>query len=61
MTKTMPMVVPTMRMTSRPTMPSSMDTPAKPEAMPVANGLMVEPRTPMPQPSSRMDAPTSAS
>ena len=46
----MPMAVPTTRMISRPTMPSSIDTPAKPDAMPVANGLIVEPRTPMPQP-----------
>ena len=27
-----------------------MPTPANPEAMPVANGLIVEPSTPMPQP-----------
>ena len=57
----MPMAVPTTRMTRRPTIPSSIETPAKPEAMPVANGLMVEPRTPMPQPSRRTDAATSAS
>ncbi len=42
-------------------MPSSIDTPAKPEAMPVANGLIVEPRTPMPQPSRSIDAATSES
>ena len=42
-------------------MPSSIDTPAKPEAMPVANGLIVEPRTPIPQPSNRIDAATSES
>ena len=47
-----PMAVPTTRMTSRPTMPSSIETPANSEAMPVANGLIVEPSTPMPQPRS---------
>ena len=34
---------------------------AKPEAMPVANGLIVEPRVPMPQPSSTIAAPVRAS
>ena len=39
-------------------MPSSIETPANPEAIPVANGLIVEPSTPMPQPSRRIEAPT---
>ena len=53
--------VPTTSSTIRPTMPSLMVTPANPDAIPVANGLMVEPSTPMPQPRSRMDAPSSES
>ena len=61
MTKMMPMISPTMRMTSRSTMPSAIETPAKPEAMPVANGLIVEPSTPMPAPSRSTEAPTRAS
>ena len=36
---------------SRAQMPSLIETPAKPEAMPVANGLTVEPSTPIPAPS----------
>jgi hypothetical protein len=31
--------------------PSLMEDPANPEAMPVANGFRVDPRVPMPQPS----------
>ncbi len=50
MTNQIPIAVPMTRMTSRPMMPSSIEVPAKPEAMPVANGLIVEPRTPIPQP-----------
>ena len=42
-------------------MPSLMRTPAKPEAIPVANGLIVEPIMPIPQPSRRSEAPTRAS
>ena len=42
-------------------MPSAIETPAKPEAMPVANGLTVEPSTPMPAPSRSTEAPTRAS
>ena len=38
-----------------------METPAKPDAIPVANGLMVEPNVPMPQPRSTTAAPVSAS
>ena len=37
-------------MISRERMPSLIEMPANPEAMPVANGLMVEPRVPIPQP-----------
>ena len=43
MTKKIPIARPTIRMTSRPTMPSLIETPAKPDAMPVAKGLTVEP------------------
>ncbi len=39
----MPMIVPMIRMISRPISPSLMFVPAKPEAMPVAKGLTVEP------------------
>ena len=39
------------RITSRPINPSLMVVPAKPEAMPVAKGLMVEPIAPIPAPS----------
>ena len=42
-------------------MPSSIETPANSEAMPVANGLIVEPSTPTPQPRSTIEAPTSES
>ena len=55
------MAVPTTRITSRPISPSLIDVPAKPDAIPVANGLIVEPSTPIPQPRSRIEAPTSAS
>ena len=41
--------------------PSLMDTPANPDAMPVANGLIVEPKVPIPQPSRTTAAPVSAS
>ncbi len=50
-----------MRITNRPISPSLMEMPAKPEAMPVANGLMVDPRVPMPHPNRTMAAPVSAS
>ena len=48
-------------MIRRSTRPSLIETPAKPEAMPVANGLIVEPKVPMPQPSRTMAAPVRAS
>ena len=48
-------------MISRERSPSLIEMPAKPEAMPVANGLMVEPRVPIPQPSRRIAAPVRAS
>ena len=57
----MPIARPTIRITSRPMMPSLIEMPAIPEAIPVANGLTVEPSTPMPQPSSTIAAPVSAS
>ena len=57
----MPMATPTIRITSRPTMPSLRGMSAKPEAMPVANGFTVEPSTPMPHPSRITAAPTRAS
>jgi hypothetical protein len=41
--------------------PSLMEVPANPDAMPVANGLMVDPRTPTPHPSSRTAAPVNVS
>ena len=41
--------------------PSLMETPANPDAMPVANGFRVDPRVPMPQPSKTTAAPTRAS
>ena len=50
-----------MRMTSRPMSPSLIGMPANPDAMPVAKGLMVEPRTPMPHPSRTIAAPVRAS
>ena len=50
-----------MRTKSRSTMPSLIETSAKPEAMPVANGLTVEPSTPMPAPSMITAAPVRAS
>ena len=61
MTNQMPMAVPTTRMTSRPTRPWSMLVPAKPDAMPVAKGLIVEPSTPIPQPRRSSEAPTMVS
>ena len=48
-------------MTRRSTRPSLIETPANPEAMPVANGLIVEPKVPMPQPSRTTAAPVRAS
>ncbi len=50
-----------MRMTSRPISPSLIETPAIPDAIPVANGLTVDPITPMPQPSRTIAAPVRAS
>ena len=41
--------------------PSLIGISAKPEAMPVAKGLIVEPRVPMPQPRRRIAAPVMAS
>ena len=38
-----------------------MEMPANPDAMPVANGLIVDPRVPIPQPSSTIAAPVRAS
>ena len=38
-----------------------MEAPANPDAMPVANGLIVEPSVPIPQPSRTTAAPVSAS
>ncbi len=38
-----------------------MPTPANPDAIPVANGLTVEPMTPIPQPSRISAAPVSES
>ena len=57
----MPIASPTISMTRRSTNPSLIETPANPDAMPVANGLIVEPKVPMPQPSRTTAAPTSAS
>ena len=45
----------------RPTRPSLSDTPANSEAIPVANGLTVEPSTPIPAPNRITSAPVSAS
>ena len=42
-------------------MPSVSGMPAKPDAMPVANGLTVEPITPMPAPSMITATPVRAS
>ena len=42
-------------------MPSVRGMPAKPEAMPVAKGLTVEPSTPMPAPSMTTATPVRAS
>ena len=50
-----------MRMIRRDRSPSLIEMPAKPDAIPVAKGLIVEPRVPMPQPSSRIAAPVRAS
>ena len=44
----MPIARPTIRITMRPRRPSLIGTPAIPEAMPVANGLIVEPERPDP-------------
>ena len=57
----MPIASPTIRITSRPSRPSLIGTPAIPDAIPVANGLTVEPSTPIPQPSRTTAAPVSAS
>ena len=45
----------------RPERPSLIGMPAIPEAIPVANGLIVDPSVPMPQPSRTTAAPVSAS
>ena len=42
-------------------MPSPRETPAKPEAMPVAKGFTVELMTPAPAPSKMTEMPTTAS
>ena len=60
-TKKIPTPSPTTRMISRESRPSLMETPANPEAMPVAKGLIVEPRVPMPHPRRTMAAPVRAS
>lgn len=60
-TQKIPRARPTTRITSRETRPSLSGTPAKPEAMPVANGLIVDPSVPMPQPSSSTAAPVRVS
>ena len=60
-TKKMPRPRPTIRMISRESSPSLIEMPANPDAMPVAKGLMVDPRVPIPQPSRRIAAPVSAS
>ncbi len=57
----MPIARPAIRITSRPTRPSLIETPAIPDAIPVANGLTVDPSTPIPQPSRTTAAPVSAS
>ena len=57
----MPMPSPMTSITSRRTSPSLMDVPAKPDAIPVAKGLMVDPKVPMPQPSRTTAAPVRAS
>src|SRR5215204_2070742 len=59
-TNQIPTASPTTRMTSRSTKPSLNGTSAKPEAIPVANGLTVDPSTPMPAPSRITNAPTMA-
>ena len=45
----------------RATSPVLIDVPAKPDAIPVANGLIVEPSTPIPAPRRIIAAPVSAS
>ena len=57
----MPIASPTIRITSRPRRPSLIETPAIPDAIPVANGLTVDPSTPIPQPRRMTAAPVSAS
>ena len=46
---------------TRSKMPSPRETPAKPEAMPVAKGFTVELMTPAPAPSKMTEMPTTAS
>src|SRR5205809_948131 len=47
----MPTARPMIRMTTREMRPSAIEVPAKPEAMPVANGLVVDASVPIPAPS----------
>ena len=60
-TKKMPIASPTIRITSRPTIPSLSGIPANPDAIPVANGLIVDPSVPIPHPRSTIAAPVIAS
>jgi hypothetical protein len=57
----MPAASPRIRMTRRPRRPSLIETPANPDAIPVANGLIVDPSVPIPQPRRTTAAPVSAS
>ena len=50
-----------MSIATRSRIPSLIDTPANPDAIPVANGLIVEPKVPIPQPSRTTAAPVMAS
>ena len=55
------MTSPTTSITSRRISPWLMDVPANPDAIPVAKGLIVEPKVPIPQPSRTTAAPVRAS
>ena len=57
----MPNASPTTSTISRSTIPSLIETSGEPDAMPVANGLTVEPSTPIPAPSMITAAPVSES
>ena len=60
-TKKIPSPSPTTRITILPTRPSLIGIPANPDAIPVANGLIVEPSVPIPHPSRTIAAPVRAS